>query len=138
MRRRLRGVACRCSSPPWGRAPMLVAAGSCGGNAGSSLLGCILRVGLQLGAGCCSWSRGRAAFCAVLHGRAALSNIISGRVGSGQPNSYRAKRKAKKPIIFRHDRHGTAIRNPPRHHYLGAFFQIFAMPNRHGTAIATI
>jgi len=75
--------------------------------------------------------------------RAALLNKISGRVGSGQPNSYRAKKKQKNLlfsaiIAMTAMTMAAAIRNPPRHRYSVAFFQISATPNRHGTAIAAI
>ena len=79
---------------------------------------------------CCAFSPLR--FC----------NRISGRVGSGQPNTYRAKNKKKSAIRsfpqFCHDHHGAAIHNPPCHCYLVAFFQISTTLFCHGAAMAAI
>ena len=82
----------------------------------------------------CVLCSGRSPYC-VLH----FCNMFSGRVGSGQPNTYRSKNKKKEllqPLL--HFRHGVAIRNPQRHRYLVAFFQISATLLRHGAAMAAI
>ena len=137
VRCRLRGVVYQCSSSSRGPLPVLVATGSCVRAAGSSLL---------VHGGCCvrrhCWVQGVApgrVLRFVLRFPATLLNIITGRVGSGQPNSYRAE-KNKKTRYFRNTAMtamamAAAIVNPPRHRYLVAFFQISTTQNRHNAAI---
>ena len=67
-------------------------------------------------------------------------NRISDRIVSGQPNTYRAK---KKKLLFRLSCNSAmamaaAIRNPQRNRYSVAFFQIFVTLFRHGRHLITL
>ena len=129
-RRSRRGSSLSCSLPPF--TPWVVIAGCC-----------VLRVTARF--------QGRA-LCWRLEGSQLRSESLEGscfslsyRVGLGRVSPTPTVDKKKKKFChfpprhhIRHDRHGAAIFNPPRHHYSVAFFQKSATQLRHGRHLTTL